>query len=61
VRRRAQLIKVAKDLFGHIIVQNEAAVISTGVGVFVGSNKRDPVMGLYRLSFTELYVVVGIV
>jgi len=53
-RRHAQLIKAAESLFGHTVARNEAAILRSGVGVVVDSNDRDPVTGLYRLSFIPL-------
>ena len=50
-KRRAQLIKAAGASFGHTVARDEAAILHSGTGVIVDSNNRDPVTGLYRLSF----------
>ena len=53
-KRRAQLIKAAGNSFGHVVARDEAAVLRSGAGVIVDSNDRDPVAGLYRLSFIDV-------
>ena len=43
--------KTAKMRLGREISRNEAAVLGSGMGVFVDSNSRDPVTRLYALHF----------
>ena len=47
--QRKEAIRTAERFLGRVIDRDEAAVLSTGEIVFVDSNKRDPVTGLYEL------------
>ncbi|MDR0491137.1 MAG: B12-binding domain-containing radical SAM protein [Oscillospiraceae bacterium] len=50
-RRYKQIMKIAEKQLGHGIARGEAAILISGMGVFVDSAERDPVTGLYRLHF----------
>jgi len=55
-KKRKQLKKIAENSLGHELARDEAAILRSGVGVYVDSYDRDPVTGLYRLHFlTGLY------
>ena len=49
----APVIKAAEETFGRKIRRNEAALLPSGKGVFVDSESRDPVTGLYELHFVN--------
>jgi len=48
-----QVAIAAKKRLGHTISRAEAAVLNSGTGVFVDSENRDPVTGLYRIYYTS--------
>ncbi|MCL2030522.1 MAG: B12-binding domain-containing radical SAM protein [Oscillospiraceae bacterium] len=50
---RRQAAERAERRLGRKIGRGEAAILSSGRGVFADSADRDPVTGLYRLHFTE--------
>ena len=47
--RRKIVAEVAEKTLGRKMKREEYAVLTSGVGVFVDSNDRDPVTGLYRV------------
>lgn len=51
---RSRMPEIARRILGRSIARGEAAVLSSGTGVFVDSLGRDRVTGLYRLHFVEL-------
>jgi len=52
--RRGSVIKEAEKQLGRKIRRDEAAVLSSGVGVYVDSEDRDPVTGLYKVLFLRI-------
>jgi len=48
-----QVTAMAEDLLGRRIRRGEASVLRSGEGVFVDSEKRDPVSGLYQVHILE--------
>ncbi|MDR2183017.1 MAG: B12-binding domain-containing radical SAM protein [Clostridiales bacterium] len=51
-RQQLDMVKrAAEETFGRKIRRNEAAILPSGKGVFVDSESRDPVTGLYKLHF----------
>ncbi|MCL2401303.1 MAG: B12-binding domain-containing radical SAM protein [Oscillospiraceae bacterium] len=51
---RNRVTETAEQMLGRKIPRVEAAMLSTGKGVFADSVHRDPVTGLYTLHFVEL-------
>jgi len=49
--KRKQVVKLANEALARPICANEAAVLADGRSVFVDSETRDPVTGLYPLYF----------
>jgi len=49
VKRDGQISKTVEQVLGRKINRNEAAVLSSGKGIFVDSEDCDPVTSLYRL------------
>jgi len=49
--KRRQAVERANEALGRFICPNEAAVLSSGQGVYVDSTKQDPVTGLYPLYY----------
>ena len=47
--RRRDVVAAAEKQLGRKIRRDEAAVLSSGAGVYVDSEDRDPVTGLYRV------------
>lgn len=52
-RQLAPVIRAAEAVFGRSIRRNEAAILPSGRGVFVDSESRNPVTGLYELHFID--------
>jgi len=52
-KRRTALVKIAEKFLGRTIERNQAAILPSGKGVFVDSENRDIVTGLYKLHFAE--------
>ena len=52
-RRLRQVVAKAEDLLGRRISRGETSVLRGGGGVFVDSEKRDPVTGLYQAHIVE--------
>jgi hypothetical protein len=52
--RRKPAAAIAEKTLGRKIRRNEAAVLTSGKGVFADSGERDLVTGLYRLHYVEL-------
>jgi len=50
-KRDHRILEIAERVLARKISRNEAAVLSSGKGVFVDSEDRDPVTGLYRIHF----------
>jgi len=50
-QRLAELTKTAEAKFGRKIRRNEVALLPSGKGIYVDSETRDPVTGLYKLHF----------
>ena len=47
--KHKQLATIAKERLGHVVSRQETAVLRSGIGVFVDSENRDPVTGLYKV------------
>ena len=47
--RQGKLLETAANRLGHKMRREEATILSSGRGVFVDSENRDPVTGLYRV------------
>ena len=52
-KQYAPIIEEVQKLLGRKIRRDECAVLSSGKGIYVDSNDRDPVTGLYRVHFLE--------
>ena len=53
-KRQNQILISAERILGRLIERTQSAVLPSGRGVFVDSESRDPVTGLYKLHFVEL-------
>ena len=54
LKRQKQVAAAAEKQLGHKLRRNETAILRSGKGVFVDSEARNPVTGLYKLCFVEL-------